>query len=223
MREKVAGESYFFHDATCAASFREDPSRYAELEPAQSESPTAPTGAERQFDVAGMTCASCALTVERAVRKIPGVRAVNVNLASNRAHVWGAVDEADVLRAVDEAGYRAAPHASRKPTDHGEERRRVRRLMVLSSALTLPVFVISMFMLSFPGSDWIQAVLTTLVVFGPGLEFHRVALKKARHLGANMDTLVSLGALAAWGGPSPCCLARRLPKGRDICISKPQR
>lgn len=147
-RIKRDGKSYFFHDAACARSFLQSPERYVAAEPETAE---VRKGEEHLFDVKGMTCASCALSVEKALRKLPSVSAANVNLATHRAHVWGAADAAAVERAIYEAGYTATPHVARQATDHGSDTR-----------------------------------------------FHRVALRKARQGGANMDTLVSLGALAAW-------------------------
>jgi Cu+-exporting ATPase len=116
--------------------------------------------------------------------------------------VRGTVDAGALVRAVRSAGYGASlpDTALLAPADRfTDEARRQRWLALGALALSLPVFTLSMLGLHFPGSDWMQAILASGVVFGCGAQFFVVAAKKARQLAANMDTLVALGALAAWG------------------------
>jgi Cu+-exporting ATPase len=150
-----------------------------------------------EFSIVGMTCASCAARIEKVVGRVPGVRTVNVNLATERAVVVGSAPFEAISGAVDRAGYRAVPPApaSAEAPDHA---RAALLRFVVSAALTLPVFVIAMGDLMFPGSGLVQFVLTTIVMVYGGGDFFRVALRLARRGSANMDTLVAVGTFAAW-------------------------
>ena len=155
------------------------------------------------FRVEGMTCASCSSRVEKALAAVPGVESAVVNLATHKATVRGTATTAALVAAVDDAGY--ALHIQRqaeKPEDvrareQGHLRGLLRRL-VASAVLSLPVLVISMLDLAFPGARVVQLVLTTPVVFWAGREFFRVAFKLARGGSANMDTLIAIGTGAAY-------------------------
>jgi len=152
-----------------------------------------------------MTCATCALRIERVLGRQDGVEAASVNLAGASALVR-VNDEADVeslTGAVARIGYTIAPHAgSTKPRDmvahyHDDETTQWRRFWV-GAALTLPAVLLAMFGPDTQWSRMIQGALVTPVVFWCGWQFHRVAFRQARHLSANMDTLISLGSLAAY-------------------------
>jgi copper-transporting P-type ATPase V len=152
-----------------------------------------------------MTCATCAVRIERVLERLEGVEAANVNLAGASALVRVSV-EADVQalqEAVGRIGYTIAPHAGgEQPRDmvvhyHQDEKAQWRRFWV-AAALTLPAMLLAMFG---PDALWtrlVQGALITPVVFWCGAQFHRVAIRQARHLSANMDTLISLGSLAAY-------------------------
>src|SRR5262245_20205940 len=147
-----------------------------------------------------MTCAACANRIERKLNKLDGVEA-SVNYATEQAAIRFdpervAVD--DLLSAVEAAGYHAELAA-----DAGEFVDRVdaiRRRLVVSIVLSAPLVVLAMTMpLQFDGWEWLAFALATPVVFWAGFDFHRAALVNARHGSATMDTLVSIGTLAAWG------------------------
>ena len=146
----------------------------------------------------GMTCASCAARIERKLNKLEGVRAT-VNFATETAAVEydparGGVS--GLVAAVEAAGYRARRLDEVRESDPagGLEHR-----LAGSVLLTVPLAVIAMIgQLHFPGWQWLALALATPVVFWGGLGFHRAAIANARHLAASMDTLVSLGTLAAW-------------------------
>jgi len=153
-----------------------------------------------ELDVGGMTCASCAARVERELNKLGGVSA-SVNYATELASVAydpRAVRPPDLVRAVEEAGYTAA-----LPADAGAKidvSRALQTRMLVSSALTVPLLLLAMVPpLQFNGWEWVAFALATPIVLWAGLPFHRAAVLNARHLTATMDTLVSLGTLAAWG------------------------
>jgi P-type Cu+ transporter len=140
-----------------------------------------------------MHCAACASRVERALNDLDGVEA-SVNLATERAAVAypGSLPSEALVRAIESAGY----EASLERIERTEER--PWRLWV-AAALTLPLVVLMVPALRFDGHEWLAFALATPVVLWAGLPFHRAALAAARHRTATMDTLVSLGTLAAWG------------------------
>lgn len=169
---------------------------------------------EVELAVSGMTCASCVARVERRLNRLDGV-AATVNLPLESAHVVLSteVTDQDLVGAVESAGYGArvtrrrtasAPGepgtaADEAPTPGAEYRGDdlLRRLRV-SAVLTVPVLLLSMVpALSFPGSHWVVAALALPVVAWGAWPFHVAAARAARHASSTMDTLVSIGVLAA--------------------------
>jgi P-type Cu+ transporter len=151
------------------------------------------------LEVGGMVCASCAARVEKKLNQLAGVSA-SVNYATELASVEYDRDQVrlpDLVRAVEDAGYKAAVPSS---LDAGADPvRALRTRLLVSVALTVPLVLLAMVPpLQFDGWKWIAFVLATPTVLWAGLAFHRAALLNARHLTATMDTLVSLGTLAAW-------------------------
>ena len=150
-----------------------------------------------ELPVAGMTCASCAARVERSLNRLDGVEAT-VNYATERATVTydpHAVSEQRLAAAVEAAGYHALLPADPEPPAGDGGRRR----LIAAAALSVPVAAIAMLPpLQFAGWEWVAFALTTPVVLWAGLPFHRAAWRSLRHGTATMDTLVSIGTLAAW-------------------------
>ena len=151
--------------------------------------------------VDGMTCAACAARVTSALEAVDAVLDARVNFASGRATVLhdGSTDDAVLRGAVEQAGY-SAPE---RPETHDEaEVRRVstlRRRLVAAVVLGMPVVAVSMLPpLRFDGWRWAVMIASAVVVFGSGWGFHRAAARNLRHRAATMDTLVSLGTVAAW-------------------------
>ncbi|WP_080409252.1 heavy metal translocating P-type ATPase [Burkholderia ubonensis] len=209
-------------DAVRQAGYQATP--VAEPEPAIA--PDAALGAI-ELDIGGMTCASCAGRVEKALSNVPGVARASVNLATERATVHGAapLDPAALIAAVTAAGYRAsrvaAPPAgasglpaaagapaSQKPdaTDADTRKRREairERNLVIAAALLSAPLIAPMFAAPF-GVDamlngWLQLVLASLVQFGFGARFYRAAWHAIKARAGNMDLLVALGTSAAYG------------------------
>ena len=148
----------------------------------------------------GMTCAACANRIERRLNKLDGVEA-SVNYATEQAAVRfdpHVVAVADLLDAVEAAGYRAEPAAEAgTAVDRADA---IRRRLVVAAAFSGPLVVLAMAApVQFDGWEWLAFALATPVVFWAGFDFHRAALVNARHGAATMDTLVSIGTLAAWG------------------------
>jgi P-type Cu+ transporter len=161
-----------------------------------------------ELAITGMTCASCVARVERKLGKLPGVTAT-VNLATATAHVTRedpAVEVAELVAAVEAIGYGAevprteAPAADEEPVDaEGAHIAGLRRRLIVSALLGLPVVLVSMISsLHFAGWDWVALALATPVVAWGAWPFHRAAALNLRHGSATMDTLVSLGVLAAY-------------------------
>ncbi len=150
-----------------------------------------------RLDVDGMTCASCAARVEKKLSRVEGVEESSVNYATEEATVIYdpvRVEVDDLLEAVSAAGYSAHVHgeAAREGTD-------VLRRLVVAVALTVPLTLLAMVPpLQFEGWEWASLALATPVVLWAGWPFHRAALRNARHLAVTMDTLISIGTLAAW-------------------------
>jgi len=182
-----------------------------------SAAPAAPDQAEvceLVLPITGMTCANCAGTVERTLRRTPGVVEAGVSFASERAMVRfdpGAVDPADLVRAVERAGYGAILVAEEE-LDAAEEEARAAEVAVqhrafrVGVAFALPLFVLSMardFALlgswaHAPWVNWFMLALATPVQFYVGWGFYVGAWNALRNGAANMDVLVALGSTVAY-------------------------
>ena len=181
----------------------------------------APEEQRQTFAVKGMTCASCARRVERALAKQPGVDEASVNFPLERVTVaaTGTIDATRLQKAVEDAGYELlvpepdrGGHEAHEGHDHGiaigadEERTRVAFRQFISAAiLTVPAVYLATFgptdqMMKAPEwSRWTQFALILPVEFWAGRRFLVSAWKQAIHHAANMDTLVAVGTLSAVG------------------------
>jgi P-type Cu+ transporter len=153
--------------------------------------------------ITGMTCASCASRIERKLNKLDGVRAT-VNYATERATVEfdsGSVAPERLVEAVESVGYGATLPAEEpsRPEDELDPTAPLRRRLILSGLLSAPVLLLSMVpALQFDNWQWLALQLATPVVLWGGWPFHRAAWANLRHGAATMDTLISVGTLAAW-------------------------
>ncbi len=150
-----------------------------------------------ELELDGMTCASCATRIERKLNKLDGVEA-SVNFATERAAIAYdplRVDVPQLIATVEQIGYVASlPRLHEHP-----ERDPLRVRLAGAVILTAPLLLLSMVPpLEFHGWKWLALVLSTPVVLWSGWQFHRAALANLRHGAATMDTLVSVGTLAAW-------------------------
>jgi P-type Cu+ transporter len=144
-----------------------------------------------------MTCASCAARIEKQLNQLDSVQA-SVNLATEQASVRydrARVSVDDLFRAVESAGYRASTGARSEP----DLRDTTSARLLLAAGLTAPIVVLAMVgAFQFSGWEWVAFALATPVVFWAGWPFHRAAARNLRHRLVTMDTLISLGTLAAW-------------------------
>ncbi|WP_320671171.1 heavy metal translocating P-type ATPase [Patulibacter defluvii] len=165
------------------------------------------TNERLELPVQGMTCASCANRIERKLNKLDGVEAT-VNYATEKAAVRfdpATVDPQLLLDTVEAAGYHATlpAAAGAAPADvdapEDDPTRSLRQRLIGSTLLSIPLLLISMVPpLQFDAWQWLALQLATPVVFWAGWPFHRAAWQNLRHGTATMDTLISLGTLAAW-------------------------
>jgi len=175
------------------------------------------------FKVEGMHCASCALNIEHDIGKLPGVKKVMVNYAMKTANVEHDETKADLpefSQAVKDAGYQVEEEApthtmpdgmvmSGDEHDHNKitEKKDIvesRKRFLISLILTLP-FLPIMLGYTYPGNlqgltvnNLIQLILGTIIVFGPGMYFHKDAWNGLKHFRANMNSLISIGILASY-------------------------
>ncbi len=173
-----------------------------------------------ELNIEGMTCASCVGRVEKALKAVPGVTSASVNLATERATVRiadGTSNASRLSEAVKAAGYTASEVSNDRSEESEPDRREaefhsLKISLAIAAILTLPVFVlemgshfvpaIHMFVMETIGmqeSWYLQFVLTTLVLFGPGLRFFRKGIPALVRLAPDMNSLVVLGTTAAWG------------------------
>ncbi|MEV4014403.1 heavy metal translocating P-type ATPase [Nonomuraea angiospora] len=156
-----------------------------------------------ELSIGGMTCASCANRIERKLNKLEGVSAT-VNYATEKAKVTfpTGVDPKDLISEVEKAGYTAALPAPPAPSEAPpqDELRPLRQRLVTAVVLSVPVIAMAMVpVLQFTNWQWLSLVLAAPVVVYAGWPFHRAAWTNLRHGAATMDTLISVGTLAAFG------------------------
>jgi len=167
------------------------------------------------LDIAGMTCASCVNRVEKALLNVPGVESASVNLAMERATVTGGNVDA-LLRAVEKIGYQGSLRRPDAPAQdhmhhHDDDAARLRRDVIIAVVPTIPLFAAEMlghlhmpfhmWLMSAVGMDvlWVTYfVLASFVLFVPGLRFFRIGVPALFRGAPEMNSLVALGAGAAW-------------------------
>jgi Cu+-exporting ATPase len=173
---------------------------------AQAPADREPALAEVELLIGGMTCASCAARVEKKLNRMDGVTAT-VNYATEKARVAypAGIEVADLIATVVKTGYTAEEPAPPRQEDSDAEAddpelSALHLRLTVSAALALPVILLAMVpALQFDNWQWLSLTLAAPVVVWGGLPFHRAAWTNARHGAATMDTLVSLGTLAAFG------------------------
>ena len=158
-----------------------------------------------ELEISGMTCASCANRIERKLNKLDGVTAT-VNYATEKARVEfpESLDPTDLVRTVEQAGYAASlprpDGAEDDGPDSSDPTRSLQQRLIVSAVLTVPVVAMAMVSAwQFTNWQWLSLTLAAPVVVWGAWPFHRAAWTNLRHGTSTMDTLVSLGTLAAFG------------------------
>ncbi|CAL9295323.1 Copper-exporting P-type ATPase [Streptomyces sp. SudanB148_2056] len=174
------------------------------------EAPAAgqPALSEVELLIGGMTCASCAARVEKKLNRMDGVTAT-VNYATEKARISypPGIEVADLITTVVKTGYTAEEPAPPRQDDEGDtvsradpETAALRARLVVSALLSLPIVLLAMVpSLQFDNWQWLSLTLAAPVVVWGAAPFHRAAWTNLRHGAATMDTLVSVGTLAAFG------------------------
>lgn len=155
------------------------------------------------LEIGGMTCASCAGRIERKLNHLDGVTAT-VNFATEKAtvDVAGEVTPEQLIEVVETAGYTAQLPATEPGESHTEDdpTAALRTRLIVSAVLTIPVVAMAMVpALQFTNWQWLSLTLAAPVVVWGALPFHRAAWTNLRHGTATMDTLISMGTIAAFG------------------------
>jgi Cu+-exporting ATPase len=166
---------------------------------------TAASGTTEQLElpISGMTCASCAARVEKRLNRLDGVEA-SVNYATERASVRfapGAVTPEDLVAAVGQAGYSAVlPTTGPQAHEHAHDPvADLRHRLVFAALASIPLVALGMVpALQFDSWQWVSMQLASPVLIWAALPFHRAAWTNLRHGTATMDTLISIGTIAAW-------------------------
>lgn len=163
-----------------------------------------PPSGQVELVIGGMTCASCAARIEKKLNKLDGVTAtVNYATEKARVEVTGDVSPDDLIATVEQAGYTATLPAPPKPQENPAEEdpaAALRTRLLVSVVLSVPVIAMAMIpALQFTNWQWLSLTLAAPVVVWGALPFHRAAWTNLRHGAATMDTLISMGTLAALG------------------------
>jgi cation-transporting ATPase V len=182
--------------------------------------PAALSGADQlDFEVEGMTCGSCAVRVQRVLGRQPGVASAEVNFATGKARVAseGPVEVGGLQAAVERIGYRISPVEPGRKAEDAEARAEEawRRRLVVAVPLAVALVALAMWpggAMEQPWGRLTALVLATPVQFWVGWPFLREAARRARRRTANMDTLIAMGTLAAYG----FSLAQLITGGMDL-------
>jgi Cu+-exporting ATPase len=162
--------------------------------------------------VTGMTCAACAMRIEKRLAKQEGVANAGVNFATERATIEfnpQTTDLKKLIQSIREIGYDAIEPKQEKLIEEAREKLReeefktLKRKFIIAAILSFPVLVIAMShgrisFLNFPNIEWLQLALTTPVVFYCGAQFYKNAFVAAKHFSADMNTLIAVGTGAAY-------------------------
>ncbi|MXW60684.1 MAG: copper-translocating P-type ATPase [Acidimicrobiaceae bacterium] len=158
------------------------------------------TEVRSELAVDGMTCSACAASIEQGLTRLDGVVSAQVNFTTSKATVFHSdvVTVDDFRTTIESLGYAAPVHLDRDAAEAARQADLWSRFRV-AAVLTVLVSAVSMIRpLRFDGWEWFALVLATPIVFWSGWRFHRVAVANLRHRLVTMDTLVSVGTLAAW-------------------------
>jgi len=158
---------------------------------------------KEDFSISGMHCASCAALITKGVSRLPGVKSANVNYAAARAQVdydEKMVSESKILSTISSLGYKAEAgfDAEREKKLRAQEIHSLKVKLFFGIALSLPAFVLGMFLMDFPYRIQLLFLLATPVQFIIGADFYRGAIAAAKNRTATMDTLIAVGTSAAY-------------------------
>ena len=157
---------------------------------------------KKELKISGMHCASCALIIEKFLKKTDGINSAIVNYGTEKATIEydpKRIDTKKIIKAIEKSGYKAfdSGSADQDKKEKDMEIKRLKVILIFSIVLTIPVFILSMIIMV-PGSEYILLALTTPVQFIAGYKFYKGMWIGLKNKSANMDTLVALGTSAAY-------------------------
>jgi P-type Cu+ transporter len=157
-------------------------------------------GKQKKFtiEITGMSCDSCAKRIEKAIGATKGVSEAMVNFATKKATVISSVPVENICKIIEGLGYGIVKEVSSDISKREIAQSELKRFLI-SAVLSIPVFIISMFMIHFKFSDFLQFILTTIVIVWPGIGFFKNALRQVKNWSIGMDSLIALGVGAAYG------------------------
>jgi len=156
---------------------------------------------QKKFLISGMHCANCARAIEKKVGRLGGIKKAEVNLAAETLSVEfnpKKVSSGKIIAAVESAGYRASESAEESEKTKDAEANRQKKLLLLSIALALPAFIISMSVMDFPYRPLVLFALATPVQFIVGYQFYKGTWNNISNRTAGMDMLIAIGTSAAY-------------------------
>jgi Cu+-exporting ATPase len=208
-RYAYRGTVYHFCNTVCLEKFRKDPEKFLKRKEAilSPEMKTVKFGKTETvtLPIRGMSCASCVLTIEKAVKNMPGVAQVAVNFASEKAVVE--FDKkisslSDIQKTIRDVGYEVPPETESRAEGSQTEWRRAYLRLVTAWIITAPIIVIMVlemvFRVMIPHADLILTVLGGLAVMVPGYRTLKAGFNSLRHGAASMDVLIGMGTLTAF-------------------------
>ncbi len=158
-----------------------------------------------RLNVSGMHCASCSTLIEKALKKIDGVKTSNVNFSTANANIEYdelKIDEKDFIQKIKDLGYSAEIGKDRKKQEQKEKKEisNLREKLLISSIFAIPAFILGMIFMKnpIPYQDYVLWILATPVQFYIGLQFYKGTWAALKNKSANMDTLIALGTSAAY-------------------------
>jgi len=157
---------------------------------------------KKELKISGMHCASCALIIEKSLKKTDGINSAIVNYGTEKATVeydQKRINIKKIIKAVEKSGYKAFDNDSinQDKKEKDLEIKKLKVILIFSTILTIPIFILSMIIMV-PGSEYILLALTTPVQFIAGYKFYKGMWSGLKNKSANMDTLVALGTSAAY-------------------------
>ena len=159
---------------------------------------------KKTIRITGMHCVNCAMNIEKGLRNTRGVKTVNVNFTTEKAHVEfdeKAISEEKLLEKIKELGYSGefvGASFDREKEIRESEERHLKKLLLVSVVFALPAFIIGMFLMDFPMRGYVLLFLATPVQFIVGWRFYKSAWASLKQKTANMDTLIALGTSVAY-------------------------
>lgn len=163
------------------------------------------------LEIENMDCASCAVIVEKSLKKKDGIVSAPVNFATKKAKIEfyeDRIDLSEIKKTIKNAGYKVKEQTNEIDINNDDRKNKEKRekiKVILSVLLTFPIFIRMFWPWEITGqfhsiayTNWIQIILASFVVFVLGFSFHKGAFKSALRLQSNMDTLISIGTLSAY-------------------------